>query len=94
MLPSLAPRKKTRKMSTKTETLFISAVLRQDDHKTPILAGVQPKWFASHYEEWDWIYRYIERHRKCPSNPLFKSKFPDFQIIKSDDVEYCLDELR
>ena len=94
MLPSLAPRKKTRKMSTKTETLFISAVLRQDDHKTPILAGVQPKWFASHYEEWDWIYRYIERHRKCPSKPLFKSKFPDFQIIKSDDVEYCLDELR
>ena len=81
-------------MSSKTESLFISAVLRQEDHKTPVLAGVHPKWFVSHHEEWDWINRYIDRHRKCPSKTLFRSKFPDFQIVKSDDVEYCLTELR
>jgi len=81
-------------MSSKTETLFISAVIRQGDHKTPVLAGVQPHWFASHSDEWDWIGRYIDRHRRCPSKALFRSKFEDFQIVQSDDVEYCLGELR
>lgn len=81
-------------MSDKTETLFISAVLRQEDHRTPVLAGVQPKWFATHSEEWEWVNRYIDRHRKCPSKALFRSKFPDFQIVQSDDVEYTLAELR
>lgn len=81
-------------MSSKTETLFISAVLRQEDHKTPILAGVRPRWFVTHHDEWDWIARYIDRHRKCPSKALFRSKYPDFQIVQSDDVEYTLAELR
>lgn len=81
-------------MSAKTEAMLISAVLRQSDHKTPIMAGVQPKWFVTYGDEWGWIDKYINRHRKCPSKALFRSKFPDFQIIRSDDVEYGVAELR
>lgn len=81
-------------MSSKTEVMLISAVLRQEDHQSPVLAGVQAKWFAAHPEEWEWIGKYIDRHRKCPSKALFRSKFPDFQILKSDDVDYCIGELR
>jgi len=81
-------------VTAKTETMLISAVLRQEDHQTPVLAGVQPRWFATHFDEWDWMAKYIDRHRKCPSKALFRSKFPDFQILKSDDVEYCVGELR
>lgn len=81
-------------MSAKTEVLLISAVLRQEDHQTPTSAGVEKKWFAACGEEWEWISRYIDRHRKTPSKALFRSKFPDFQIIQSDDVEYCVSELR
>lgn len=81
-------------MSSKTEQLFISAVLRQEDHKTPVFAGVKSSWFTAHRDEWDWVSRYINRHSKCPSKALFKSKFPDFTVLMSDDVEYCLAELR
>lgn len=81
-------------MSSNNETMFISAVLRQSDHKTPVLAGVKPNWFATYPEEWDWVNRYINRHRKAPSKALFKSKYPDFQVVRSDDVEYCIAELR
>jgi replicative DNA helicase len=81
-------------MTANAERMFISAVLRQEDHKTPVLAGCNEKWFTTFDQEWSWIYRYIERHRKCPSKALFKSKFPEFTIIKSDDVDYCLRELK
>ena len=81
-------------MAAKTEALLISAVLRQGDHKTPVLAGVKESWFATYPEQWEWINRYINRHRKAPSKTLFRSKFPDFQIVQADDVEYCIAELR
>jgi len=60
---------------------------------TPVIAGVTEKWFATYSEEWDWIARYIDRHRKCPSKTLFRSKF-DLQLLQSDDVEFTLHELR
>lgn len=81
-------------MAQKTESLFISAILRQEDSKTPVLAGVKPHWFVSFADEWAWIDKYIRRHSRTPSKALFSSKFPDFKIIVSDDVEYCLEELR
>ena len=81
-------------MSSSTESMFISAILRQEDHQTPVLGGVKPHWFVTHRDEWEWIDRYINRHRKCPSKVLFKTKFSDFRMVQSDDVEYCLGELR
>lgn len=81
-------------MSLKTETLLISAILRQEDSISPVLAGVEKKWFAACGDQWEWIERYISRHRKTPSKTLFRSKFPDFQLVQSDDVEYCIGELR
>ena len=81
-------------MSSSTESMFISAIVRQEDHQTPVLGGVKPHWFVTHRDEWEWIDRYINRHRKCPSKVLFKTKFPDFRMVQSDDVEYCLGELR
>jgi replicative DNA helicase len=77
-----------------TEAMFISAVLRQADHQTPILGGVKPSWFVTHEAEWAWIDKYVQRHRHTPSKVLFKSKFPAFTVLRSDDVEYCLGELR
>lgn len=76
------------------ESMFISAVLRQADHQTPVLGGVKKNWFVTSQDEWSWIDRYIQRHQHTPSKVLFKSKFPDFTLVKSDDVEYCLAELR
>lgn len=76
------------------ESLFISAVLRQQDHRTPLIEGVEKDWFLTYFSEWEWIQNYISRHHKTPSKSLFKATFPDFTVIKSDDVEYCIGELK
>ena len=76
------------------ESLLISAILRQQDHKTPLIEGVEKEWFLSHHEEWSWIHNYISRHHKTPSKSLFKATFPDFVVLKSDDVDYCVQEVK
>ena len=81
-------------MSGKDEVLFISAVLRQEDMTTPLSSGVNKSWFHSHADEWEWIEKYIQRHRKIPSKTLFRDRFPKFQILKSDDVEYSIGQLK
>lgn len=81
-------------MSASVESLFISAVLRQEDHRTPLIEGVSKDWFISHSPEWEWISNYISRHHKTPSKSLFKVTFPNFTILKSDDVDYCVGELK
>lgn len=81
-------------MSASVESLFISAVLRQEDHRTPLIEGVSKDWFISHGSEWEWISNYISRHHKTPSKSLFKVTFPNFTILKSDDVDYCVGELK
>lgn len=82
-------------MSTASiEALLISAVLRQEDHKTPLLEGASSDWFLSYRPEWQWIETYITRHHKAPSKSLFKATFPDFVVLKSDDVEYCVREVK
>lgn len=80
--------------SASIEALLISAVLRQEDHKTPMLEGASPEWFLSYRKEWEWIETYITRHHKAPSKSLFKATFPDFVVLKSDDVEYCVQEVK
>ena len=81
-------------MSGKDEILFISAVLRQEDVTTPLGAGVTKEWFHSHHDEWDWIETYLRRHRKAPSKVLFRDRFPEFTILKSDDIDYSLGRLK
>jgi replicative DNA helicase len=76
------------------EALLISAVLRQQDHRTPLMEGVEKDWFLTYHTEWEWIQNYINRHHKTPSKSLFKVTFPDFTVVKSDDVEYCVTEVK
>lgn len=80
--------------SASIEALLISAVLRQEDHKTPLLEGAMPDWFLAYRTEWEWIEKYVTRHHKAPSKTLFKATFPDFVVLKADDVEYCVKEVK
>ena len=80
--------------SATVEALLISAVLRQEDHRTPLMEGVEPDWFITHHDEWSWIHNYIGRHHKTPSKSLFKATYPNFTVLKSDDVEYCVTEVK
>ena len=80
--------------SSTVEALLISAVLRQEDHRTPLMEGVEPDWFITHHDEWSWIHNYIGRHHKTPSKSLFKATYPNFTVLKSDDVDYCVGEVK
>jgi len=80
--------------SANIEALFISAVLRQADYKTPMIEGATANWFLAYRKEWEWIDTYITRHHKAPSKSLFKATFPDFVVLKSDDIDYCVQEVK
>lgn len=81
-------------MATNSEQLLISAVLRNGDHVTPSAKGITKKFFHAYDEEWEWIERYISKHKRAPSRGAFLSKFPDFRIKKVDDTEFFCDEVR
>lgn len=81
-------------MPSHPEALLISAVLRTRDYQTPLRHGITGKLFHVHQGEWEWIERYYQRHRQAPSKTAFKHKFPEFRVIRSDDVEFLCDEVR
>jgi replicative DNA helicase len=81
-------------MAGADEINYISAVLRSGDHKTGTLAGVDPGWFYSYRQEWQWIEAYAQEHLNVPPKPVFRQRFPDFGIVKVDDIEASLKFLR
>lgn len=80
-------------MATSPEQMLISAVLIAQDHVTPAARGITTEFFHAYPDEWEWIERYIKRHRRAPSRAAFKNKFPHFLIKKADDVEFYCEEV-
>jgi len=77
------------------ERLFISAVLREADHVTPMAAGVNEDWFGVHGPEWGFIAQYVRQHGRCPTVTLFEGKWGDFGVLKkAENVKYLVEELR
>jgi len=81
-------------MAGSDEIAFISAVIRSGDRKTAALAGVDASWFHSYSQEWKWIEDHIRNHLETPPKPLFKNRFPSFDVIKVDNVEPVLKLLK
>lgn len=81
-------------MATSPEAFLISAVIRQSDHITPAARGITNKFFHAFPDEWEWIEKYIAKHKRAPSKGAFKSKFPQFRFKAVDDVEHYCEEVR
>lgn len=77
-----------------SEALLISSVLTTKDHITASSKGITNQFFHSYPDEWQWIERYISKHRRAPSKQAFLSKFPAFKIKKADDTSHFCDEVR
>ncbi|CAB4193135.1 DnaB Replicative DNA helicase [uncultured Caudovirales phage] len=75
------------------ELLYMSALLRSQDHTHPIKAGITKDHFDAYPDEWDWVDKFIRRHGKAPSKVSFRTKFPDAKIIAVDDIDHWADEL-
>lgn len=81
-------------MAGADEIAFISSVIRSGDRTTAALAGVDDSWFHSYAPEWRWIEGYIRDHLETPPKPLFKHRFPSFEVIRVDAVEPTLKLLK
>ncbi len=81
-------------MPDNVEVLLISAVLRTGDHLSAAGRGITTKFFHTYPDEWKFIEAYISIHKRTPSKDAFKSKFSEFRIKASDDIEYFIEEVR
>lgn len=81
-------------LAVNPEALLISAVLMQADHVTATARGVTAEMFHAYPDEWEWIEKYIQKHRRTPSKVTFTQNFPNFRIKKVDDVAHYAEEVR
>lgn len=73
------------------ESLLISAVLRTGDYALAVRHGASHRLFHVHADEWSWIEKQFDKGRRCPSKSSFKHQFPEFVLVRNDDVLTALD---
>jgi len=61
---------------------------------TPVSQGIGKHLFRLYRDEWAFMERHYQRHRRPPSPVLFKRKFPDFRLVRTDDVAALVDDVR
>lgn len=81
-------------MPAHVESLYLSSLLRAGDHKHPLAHHITSDLFLLHDDEWNWIARYIDAHRKLPTKNAFKAQFPGFKVYAVDDLDYYTGQLR
>lgn len=78
-------------MRSNPEILLISAVIRTGDVMLALRHGVSARLFHTCRDEWEWIEAQWESSKTPPSKASFKARFPEFRIMKSDDLLTTLD---
>lgn len=76
------------------EQVLIGAVITTGDISVAIEAGVTPVWFTTYPDEWRFIANYYRKHQKTPPALTMRIKFPSFKIIKTDDLDHAVEEMR
>jgi replicative DNA helicase len=76
------------------EELLISAVLRSGDFKTTVQQGLSTNMFIAFVDEWKFISQHVQKHGAVPGKESFKQKFPEFVIMKADDVAVYCDDVK
>jgi replicative DNA helicase len=67
--------------------VLISYVVKHRDYRTAAKHGVNSNHFHIHKKEWVWIERFVTKYAKSPGQNSFKSRFPDFKILRTDAGE-------
>lgn len=81
-------------MATSPEAFLISSILRDRDYRTALKQGVTGEMFHGYREEWEWIERYYNRHKKTPTRMAFKRHFPEFVTKAVNDTDHFIEEVR
>lgn len=75
------------------EELLISSILRTGDPHTALGRGIDSDCFYVAKNEWRFIQSYMQEHLRPPSKTSFRQKFPEFRVIRIDDVAHWSDEV-
>lgn len=86
--------KQSRRKGWHPEQALISTMVKEALHYEPIEAGVTADWFHAYRDEWSFLFRYITRHKSTPTTKAFSRKFPDFEFVDSEGIDYLIDEVR
>lgn len=81
-------------MPVSPEAQLISSVIVNSELRKAISAGITPDMFHHCHDEWQWLVDYWTRHRKQPSRVAFKARFDTFRLLKVDDTDHFIDEVR
>lgn len=81
-------------MDAPSELFLISAIIRSGDVLEPAQRGITPAHFHNYRAEYEWILDYRSKYSKAPSKTAFKTAFPDFTLLRADDLEYAVDEVK
>lgn len=81
-------------MPLSPEVYLISSIIRDRDYSTAIAHGIAPQHLKVCQDEWNWIERYYQRHKKVPSRLAFKTQFPSFRIKEVNDTGHFTEEVR
>lgn len=57
-------------------------------------AGISEDWFHAYADEWSYMHRFLIRHKATPTIRAWHRKFPDFEVLPSEDLNYLIDEVR
>ena len=79
---------------TSPEILYISALLRTQDHAHSVKHGITSDYFDAYNSEWSWVENFVKRHGTTPSKTAFKSQFLDCKIYATDELDHYMDMLR
>ena len=81
-------------MSTSAEIYLISSILRDQDMKVALGAGVSAETFRACPDEWQWMENYYRKYRKTPTKIAFREAFPEFRIKAVNDTGHFAHEVR
>ena len=73
---------------------FISAVINSGDIVPAHDAGIDTTWFREYSRQWKFIEDRWRSKRRVPSVGVFKDRYPSFQMLTVDDVEYAITKLK
>lgn len=81
-------------MSRNAEQYLISSIIRNGDMTTATKFGVNPSMFHTFGEQWEWMEKFFQKHRKAPSKTAFRNKWPDFRLKAADDTGHFAEEVK
>lgn len=83
----------TEQVTASPEILLISSVIQTGSIDAVTDSGITAEYFHTHQREWDWIEKFILKHRKVPDKTTFKMSWRDFPLLKTTDVHHAAEEV-